>query len=60
MITGFFLGLALALAALASRAWFRVDEGHVAVLVRFGRAERVGATCRAPAARLSGVQVVLE
>ena len=42
MITGFFLGLALALAALASRAWFRVDEGHVAVLVRFGRAERVG------------------
>jgi regulator of protease activity HflC (stomatin/prohibitin superfamily) len=46
MIAGLFLGFVLALVALASQAWFRVDEGHVAVLTRFGRAQRDGERLR--------------
>ncbi len=42
MILGLFLGLSLASLVLASQAWFRVDEGHVAALTRFGRAQRDG------------------
>ncbi len=37
---GFVIGLAVGLVLLAARSYFRIDEGHVAVITRFGRALR--------------------
>lgn len=39
--TGFTVGIALYAVVLATRCWFRVDEGHLAVVTTFGAAETV-------------------
>jgi regulator of protease activity HflC (stomatin/prohibitin superfamily) len=47
MFMAFALGLVAGLAgAFAWRGWFRVEEGHEAVLLRFGRAQRNGEKLR--------------
>ncbi len=45
-VVGLFVGLGTYLAYALTRAYFRVDEGYVAVLVTFGAAERDGEALR--------------
>ncbi|MFO0602208.1 MAG: SPFH domain-containing protein [Polyangiales bacterium] len=55
MLTGFLAGLALFGAYALTKCWFRVDEGHLAVVTTFGAAEAAGGGGRALRVRRPGL-----